>query len=216
MTLNITTIRSLAGAAVLATVMMPGDARAQFTTPPTQGNLNLRESSGPPRGYAFLLPAPVNGTPEITVQFKPVDKTLEPDQWTWQMFTGENVLWDALKARWYAQASCPDDLTKLQVIGPAGTLTQNPLWNPIYGYFETQSFTNETIKDACITWFNDHTCDTTVPGCEKVKIFNLTGGVAPAGSADRLRLKASCTSGPVADAYYASSLKLTCLRDTNY
>jgi hypothetical protein len=217
MTLTVKMIRSLVASTMLAVGVMQGDAGAQTYTTPTQNNLNLRESGGQPRGYAFLLHTPVNGTiPEANVLLKPENKLIPPDQWTWKLFSSEAELRTALTTRWYAQAACPDDLTKLQVIGPAGTLTQSPLWNPIWGYFQTQSYTIDTVRDVCVNWSNDNTCDTTEPGCVKEETFNLVGGVGPASSADRLRLKASCSSGPVADTYYASPLRLICRRDSNY
>ena len=219
MTPNITTIRRRVAPALLVVLLLPGEAPAQTTitsTTTTQGNLALGESSGPPKGYAFLLPPPTSRVPEVFVQLTPEDDLIPPDQWTWKVVTTDNDLKSALTLRWYAQAACPDDLTSLQVIGPGGTLTQNPLWNPIWGYFKTQSFTVDTIKDVCLNWANDdeNACDPADPGegCAVYETFNLTGGVLPAGPADRLRLKASCTSGPLPDTYYAASVRLRCDR----
>jgi hypothetical protein len=218
MTPNPLTIRTLAATAVLVALILPGDARAQTaitSTTPREDNLQLKESSGGPKGYAFLLPILSSGRlPQVLVQLKPEDNLVPPDQWTWNVTTTDNELKWALTTKWYAQAACPDDLTQLQVIGPGGTLTQNPLWNPIWGYFQTQSFTIDTVKDVCVNWSNANTCDPTDPGegCALYETFDLVGGVLPAGPADRLRLKASCTSGPVADTYYAPSVRVRCDR----
>jgi hypothetical protein len=215
MTLNTTTMRRLFTTAMLATLIVPGDTRAQTTTTATstQSNLALGETSGPPKGYAFLLP-PTPTRSHVLVQLKPEDDLIPADQWTWKVMTTDNELKSALTQKWYAQAACPDNLTNLQVVGPGGTLTQNPLWNPIWGYFQTQSFTTATVKDVCVDWANSHACDPMDPGegCPLYKDFDLVGGILPAGPADRLRLKASCTSGVVADRYYAPSVRVRCDR----
>ena len=211
-------IRTVVVAAVLAVLIPQADAHGQTTTATTtttQGNLQLGESSGPPKGYAFLLlPSTSGRIPEISVKLKPEDNLIPPDQWTWKVTSTDNELRSALTMQWYAQAACPDNLTNLQVIGPGGTLTQNPLWNPIYGYFKTQSFTTDTVKDVCVNWSNANTCDPADPGegCALYDTFDLVGGVNPPGPAARLRLKASCTSGPVADTYYAAKVRVRCDR----
>ena len=96
----------------------------------------------------------------------PVDTSLPPWHWTWEVVDpSDNALKSLLTFKWYGQAACPDDLTLLQVTGPAGTLTQSPLANPVWGYFHTQSFTVDTVKDVCIAWANENTCDPAEPGC---------------------------------------------------
>lgn len=209
------TINRLAATAVLVVLGLQGATRAQVksATPPPSGNLQLQESGGGPRGYAFLLPSTPDRDREVEVILHPESTLPIPEDWTWKIDTTDAALKDAVDFKWYAQASCPDDLTLLQVVGPAGTLTQNPLHNPIWGYFHTQSFTINTLKNVCLDWANSNQCDILQPGCDHWEIFDLVGGVAPATSADRLKLKASCTSGALPDQYYALSLRLRCSRE---
>ena len=200
MTTNTPTTRILAATAALVALTLQGNAGAQTSsasTPLPHRNLQLKESGGEPKGYAFLLPILPNGRiPEVLVQLSPENNFDPPDEWTWEVVTSDNELKSALSMKWYAQASCPDALTLLQVSGPGGTLTQNPLWNPIWGYFNTQSFTIDTVKDKCVNWSNAHTCDPADPGtgCATYETFDLVGGVSPAGPADQLRLRASCAA----------------------
>jgi hypothetical protein len=212
---KITINGTLVATLVLVAVTLAGNAHAQttITATSTQSNLGLKESSGPPKGYAFLLPTKPARS-HVLVQLRPEDNLIPPDQWTWEVTTTENELKSALTQTWYAQAACPDTLTNLQVIGPGGTLTQNPLWNPIFGYFKTQSFTTGTVKDVCVDWANAHACDPSDPGegCPLYEDFDLVGGVLPAGPADRLRLKASCGTGPIVDTYYAPTVRVRCDR----
>ena len=199
--------------------MAANDARAQVkttTTTTTTGNLNIGITSGEPRGYAFLLPVPprTGGVHEVYVDLRPDDTEPPADQWTWHVDQSAAQIKAATTMTWYAQASCPDDLTLLQVVGPAGTLTQNPLQNPIWGNFKTQSFTVDTVKQVCEDWANANQCDILVPGegCALSTTFDLVGGVAPATSADRLRLKASCSSGALPTLDYAPKMRLHCAR----
>jgi len=183
------------------------------------GELDLR-SPGAPAGYAFLFQSmrdPYTGAllpggmPDVHIEVKARSRT--PVEWYADV--NDTVLAGDLTFRWYAQASCPDDLTNLQVNGPGGTLTQSPLYDPIYGYFETQSFTVQTIKDICVKWATETgaQCLPPEPGvCQIKETFILEGGTAPTTNADRLQLKASCTSGPVANRYYAPRMKLVCHR----
>jgi hypothetical protein len=194
---------------VLSALTLPGAGHAQGPA----ANLGLRQS-GEPRGYAFLMQVlPYERTPEVQIQLRPEPTYVPPSDWTWTVVDpSDNALKLALSFKWYAQASCPDALTQLKVSGPGGTLTQNPLWNPIWGYFNTQSFTLDTVKNICIDWATANNCDPTEPGCQLVETFDLVGGVAPAAAADRLHLKASCASGPVADTFYAPVMRLRCDR----
>lgn len=198
--------------ALLTSPILNGAAQAQGTHAPA--NLGLKESSGQPRGYAFLLPVPPKKgrIHEVFLQLRAEDTAPPPDQWTWKVDGSDAQIAGALKFKWYAQASCPDDLTLLQVQGPAGTLTQNPLSNPIWGYFSTQSFTVDTVKNVCVDWANDNACDPSEPGCQLYETFELTAGVAPASPADLLHLKASCSSGPLPTLDYAAKVRLRCTR----
>jgi hypothetical protein len=215
MTKRTPTITTLAAATVLVALTWPADTRAQIaTTPPPSSNLNLKESAGGPKGYAFLLPiVPGGKTPEVALILHP-DSTLPiPEDWTWHIDTTDAAIKSAVTFKWFAQASCPDDLTLLKVVGPAGTLTQSPLHNPIWGYFNTQSFTVDTLKNVCLDWANSNKCDIFEPGCDAWDSFSLVGGVNPATSADRLTLKASCASGPLPNQVYAASLSLRCSKE---
>ena len=168
-----------------------------------------RHIPDPPHQRMIL---PEGRSPYIHVQLKPESTIPAPEDWTWKVATVDNELRWGATMKWYAQAACPDALTQLSVSGPAGLLDQNPLKNPIWGYFSTQSFSIETVKEVCEDWANANSCDPTDPGCHTYEDFNLVGGVAPASNADRLRLKASCFSGPVADTYYGPKLRIRCDR----
>ena len=207
-------IRTLAATIGLAALGLQGEMRAQVTGATPQGNLKLGESGGEPRGYAFLMPVepPTGRVHEVFLQLKPDSTIPPPDQWVWHVDDSPAAIESALTFKWYAQASCPDNLTLLQVSGPGGTLTQNPLSNPIWGYFSTQSFTIDTVRNICTDWANSDTCDPAEPGCQLFETFDLVGGVAPATPADRLRLKVSCSSGPLPTLDYAAKVRLRCNR----
>jgi hypothetical protein len=213
--------RILAVMAMTATIVLvvagtvATGVHAQGRTPAGgQGNLNLGYGTGEAKGYAFLLPvAPTSGRPhEISVDLRPDSTLPPPEQWTWHVDTPPNQLKSMLTTTWYAQASCPDALTLLQVTGPGGVLTQNPLHNPIWGNFKTQTFTVDTIVGVCTEWANANQCALGDPGCDTEETFSLVGGVAPASAADRLRLKASCGGGPLPTIDYAPKLSLRCNR----
>jgi len=215
------TWRTLAATAALLALTVHG-TRGQTAVNPLpvttlpQGNLNLDEIGTQPKGYAFLMQVmPEGRTPYTYVNLRAEATVGPPETWNWKVISTDNELRWRLNMKWYAQAACPDALTNLQVVGPAGTLTQNPLHNPIWGYFSTQSFTIETVKDICEEWANANKCDPKDPGtgCPIYEDFNLVGGVAPASNADRLRLKASCVGGPVADTYYGPKLRIRCDRE---
>ncbi len=204
----------LAAAAALTIVVPSRDAYGQTGTVTTETAANLGfKSAGEPQGYAFLKQSlPSGRQPGLTVHLRPESTIGSPDAWTWKVTDSDNELKWALNFTWYGQASCPDNLTNLQVSGPGGLLVQNPLSNPIWGTFKTQSFTLTTVKDVCVNWANANACDPSVPSCAEYETFDLVGGVNPAGPSDRLRLKASCTSGPVADTFYAPVMRLRCDR----
>jgi hypothetical protein len=203
------TILSVAAGVVVTSV------QAQVTAPADrQANLNLGYGTGEAKGYAFLLPvAPAPGRAhEIYVDLRPDSTLPAPERWTWHVDTPPNQLKSMLTTTWYAQASCPDALTLLQVSGPGGLLTQNPLHNPIWGNFKTQIFTADTVVNVCTEWANSNQCALGEPGCESSETFSLVGGVAPASVADQLRLKASCAGGPLPTIDYAPKLSLRCNR----
>ena len=221
MTTKTTKWTTLAATAALFALTAIGTARAQIRVNPLpattlpQSNLALDEIGTEPKGYAFLMQILQEGrAPYAHIQLKPESKVGPPETWNWKVVNTDNELKSALTMKWYAQASCPDALTHLSVSGPGGTLVQNPLKNPIWGYFSTQSFTIGTVKEICEDWANSPSCDPSDPGtgCAEYEEFNLVGGIAPASNADRLRLKASCVSGAVADTYYAPKLRIRCDR----
>ncbi len=215
--MRLVTTQTTAAAAIaaLAVLIASSHAHAQTVTGLPAQELGLK-TNGAPQGYAILKQVLTQGRlPEANVNLKPESTVPPPDTWTWTVNPGDDTQIKAdASLRWYAQAACPDNLTNLQVSGPGGTLTQNPLFNPVSGYFKTQSFTVTTLKDVCVNWANDHKCDTVVPGegCQLDYFVDLVGDVNPAGPADRLRLKASCGGGPVADLFYAPKLRLNCHR----
>jgi hypothetical protein len=213
------------GSALVVALTLAGDAGAQATgtigsrtaggtDPLPHGTLPLGESGGQPKGYAFLMQVlPQGRTPQVSINLTPVDATVPPWEFTWEMTDpSDNGLKSLLALKWYGQAACPDNLTLLKVTGPGGTLTQNPLSNPIWGYFNAQSFSVDTVKGVCIDWANDDTCDPAEPGCVLTQTFELVGGVAPATPADILHLKASCASGPLPNLDYAPVLSVRCNR----
>jgi hypothetical protein len=211
---NILVFRGAAVVIGIAALSPHLEIRAQVRES-TQGSLKLGESGGEPRGYAFLLPVkpPTGGSYEVFLQLTP-ESTIPPaDQWVWEVDNSPAQIKSDVTFKWFAQASCPDDITLLQVSGPGGTLTQGlPIQNPIWGYFSTQSFTVDTIKNVCEDWANSDKCDPTEPGCQLIELFDLVGGVAPATAADRLRLKASCSSGPLPTLDYAAKVRVRCSR----
>ena len=205
---TIRTIKTVAASVILLTGPLQSQAGAQTTYTAGVGNLNLKESSGPAPGYAFLVPIlPEGRTPQVSVQLKPESTLGVPENWTWKVVDSDAALKSLVTFKWYAQAACPDDLTALSVSGPGGLLVQNPLWNPIWGYFSTQSFSLSTVKNICINWANADSCDPAEPGCQLYETFSVVGA-----NADRLRLKASCVSGPVADKSYSATMELRCNR----
>lgn len=175
---------------------------------------DLRESGGSGKGYAFIMQIlPEGRAPEVRVYLRPDPTWAHPSDWVWTSpHPGDNQLEHELSFKWYGQASCPDDLTSLTLTGPEGTLVQNPLSNPIWGYFHAQSFTLDTVRNICIDWATDNNCDPIDPGCQHEESFDLVGGVGLTSPADRLLLKASCVGGPVANTYYAPVMRLTCDR----
>jgi hypothetical protein len=204
---------TLVAAASVVLVFQAVPVRAQITGGTTR-ELGLK-SNDASQGYAILkqIFGP-DGRAELHVNLTPDSTIPPPEDWTWKIADSDASIKAGVNLTWYAQAACPDNLTDLRVSGPGGTLVQNPLFNPVSGYFQTQSFTVATVKDVCVNWANDHQCDILDPGngCALNEIFDLVGGMGPSGPADRLRLRASCATGPVADVYYAPKLRLVCQR----
>jgi len=215
---NISLITRLAVAITVAALSSHGEARAQVRNLPTnpQGTLQLGESWGGPRGYAFLLPVqPATGSAyEVELDLRPDSTIPPPDEWVWHVDNSPAQIKSDLTFKWFAQASCPGDITQLQVSGPGGTLTQGlPIANPIWGYFSTQSFTVDTVRNICTDWANSNKCDIAEPGCPLIEHFDLVGGMPPTSPADRLRLKASCSgSGPLPTLDYGAKVRLRCNR----
>jgi hypothetical protein len=203
-----------AAAVLLVSLALAGNASAQHSHP---GELGLVESGGEARGYAIIQQVLDEGrAPYIQIHLQPYPSSAPPEEWTWEINDPpDSTLEHNLTFEWYAQASCPDDLTDLRVNGPGGLQVQNPLANPIWGYFYAQSFTLDTVKNVCLDWANANNCDIYEPGigCELYETFSLVGGLAPATNTDRLHLQASCASGPVANSFYAPVLQVRCSRD---
>jgi hypothetical protein len=216
MSTKMRTASALAAITILAGLSTSREARGQVRSTTTTGSLGLGESGGAPKGYAFLLPVcpATSGVHEVAVDLRAENPEQPANQWNWYVTQSIAQIKGALTFKWYGQAACPDDLTSLQAVTPGGTLTQNPLANPIWGYFNAQSFTVDTIKDVCTDWAQANACDPFDPGegCPVYTTFDLVGGVAPASSADTLKLKASCSSGPLPTQNYGVKLRLRCNR----
>jgi hypothetical protein len=180
------------------------------------GNLDMTLTNGEARGYAFIKQILQDGrAPHVRIYLRHDPSWGPPSDWTWYVSDpNDTVLEYDLTVKWYGQASCPDDLTNFQINGPGGLQTQNPLVNPIDGYFEYQSFNLDTVKDICVSWATKNNCDPIEPGCQLEETFELFIDVAPE-SDDFISLKASCQSGPLPDSHYLPVLSLTCDR-ANY
>ena len=112
MTHKMSVTRIVAAVVGLAGLALPGHVLAQGKSRPPTSNLGIVQS-GDPRGYAFLLPP--KGQTEVFIDVRP-DSTVPPaDEWTWHVDNSDAQIKSALVMKWYAQASCPDNLTLLQV-----------------------------------------------------------------------------------------------------
>jgi len=210
------TASALAAITMLVGVPASREAYGQVRSGTTTANLGLGESGGAPKGYAFLLPTypTTTGVHEVSVDLRAENPEDPANEWHWYVTQSDAQIKGALTFKWYGQAACPDDLTLLQAVTPGGTLTQNPLSNPIWGHFNAQSFTVDTIKNVCTDWAQDNACDPFDPGegCPVYDTFDLVGGIAPAAAADTLKLKASCSSGPLPTQSYGVKVRLRCNR----
>ena len=210
------TASALAAITIVAMVSTTRDAYGQVRSTATTGNLGLGVSGGEPKGYAFLLPTypTTTGVHEVFVDLRAENPEKPANEWTWYVTQSDAQIKGAVTFKWYGQAACPGDLTLLQAVTPGGTLTQNPLSNPIWGYFNAQSFTVDTIRNVCTDWAQDNACDPFDPGegCPVYDTFDLVGGIAPAAAADTLKLKASCSSGPLPTQSYGVKVRLRCNR----
>lgn len=184
-----------------------------------RGNLDIRITNGESVGYAFIkqilpLQEGVRELPYVVVEVTPEEMWQPYYDWEWEVKSpNNNQLESDLTFDWYGQASCPGSLTSLTVSGPGGSLSQSPLTNPVWGYFKYQSFDVDTAKNICLEWAEAGNCDFIVPGkgCPVYETFIVTGGSMQAPN-DRLRLKASCNTGPVADEYIAPKMELRCIK----
>jgi len=154
-------------------------------------------------------------TPYVVVNLRSLNSYESPDNWSWEVANpSDKQLKNDLTFKWYGQASCPSSLTHLSVNGPGGQMTQNPLNNPVSGFFSYQSFDHENIKNICTNWANSNTCNPAVPGepsCALSEEFNLIGGTAPVVQ-DMLYLSASCANGTNINKAYAPVMTLRCDR----
>ena len=189
------------------------------------GIIGSREGA---ESYAFMKPVydldefKNRQVPSITISLKPTEDPFNPSDIEWTVINGNassynNQLRDDLTINWYLQASCTDDLTHLEVDGPGGKLVQNPLSNPISGYFKYQSFSIDSVKQVCVNWANDNDCNPAADaGCQLFEDFILENGVEPVKN-DTIKLNAICASGQIAaspeDVFYTSQLKLRCAID---
>ena len=181
--------------------------------------LDLTWTTEAPRGYAFIKqilerrdPLAAPEPPRVVVYLKHEPSGGPPSDWSWYVSDpNDTVLSHDLTIEWYGQASCPDDLTSLQINGPGGLASQNPLTNPIAGYFEYQSASVDRVKDICVHWAEANNCDPTEPGCQLEETFNLYVDVTPEPG-DYIELSGSCASGPLPTAHYLPDIELLCTR----
>lgn len=195
------------------------------TTRGTTGNLDMKLTNGEAEGYAFIkqifpLVRGVRTVPEVIVKVQPDDSSSPFWEWTWEVFHEgpDTALAALLNFQWYGQASCPDDLVDFRISGSDGTRIQNPLTNPVYGYFNYQAFSVDTVENVCLNWATENNCDVFVPGqssCELDHTFDLIGGSELAPD-DEVLVNASCKSGPVAYDYVAPVMKLRCIRSGSF
>ncbi|VAW98633.1 hypothetical protein MNBD_GAMMA19-1658 [hydrothermal vent metagenome] len=182
-----------------------------------RGNLDIGISNGESEGYAFIkqiFPRRdyVQDLPFISIEMVPETSYLPVWEWVWEpKENNDSILEAELTFEWYGQASCPNELTNLQVNGPGGNMTQNPLVNPIYGYFQYQSFSVDTVRNICTNWANKNNCNPNEPGCVQNETFIITGGTADAPN-DLLHLNASCDTVSVANELVAPQMELRCYR----
>lgn len=187
-------------------------------TPINLPGLDLGWGVEEPIGYAFLkqilerserfLPAL---PPRVVVELRPEPSWVAPNKWSWDVQTSDSDIANQLTTKWYGQASCPDDLTSLQISGPGGQMNQSPLVNPVYGYFDYQSASVDRVKDICVQWAQNNNCDPLEPGCEIQTTFNLFEDVEPQPS-DYIQISGSCASGPLPTSHYLPEIELRCLR----
>ncbi|MCO7226720.1 hypothetical protein [Pleionea sp. CnH1-48] len=181
-------------------------------------NLDLELTDQPNKGYAFIkqILDRDREVPFVTVSLRNTPTWELPENWTWEVVNpSDNQLKHDLTFKWYDQAACPGDLTHLSVNGPGGYKVQNPLKNPIAGYFNYQSFDHQNIKNICVDWATTNNCDPTDPGCQLYEEFNLVGGVFPVAN-DLLNLRAQCANGTMIDNLYAPVMTLRCDRSGLY
>lgn len=184
----------------------------------SRGNLGLDYGSGERRGYAFImqiLERSEYGKPEpprVVLELDHDPSWGPKSDWEWFVKNpNDNVLKHGLTFKWYGQASCPDDLTSLQLKGPGGTLTQSPLNNPVAGYFEYQSVSVDRVKNLCVNWATNNNCDPIEPGCQLQETFNLFDDVA-AQPGDYLELSGSCATDQLPTTQYLPKVEVLCLR----
>lgn len=185
-------------------------------------DLDMTWTTEEPRGYAFIKqilertePYYKPQPPRVVVHLRHEPSWGPPWEWSWYVSDpNDTTLAHDLTTKWYGQASCPDDLTSLQINGPGGLAIQNPLSNPIAGYFEYQSASVDRVKDICVQWAEENNCDPTEPGCQLQETFNLFNDVS-AKPGDYIKLSGSCASGPLPMSQYLPKIELLCTR-ANY
>ena len=207
--------------AVLFMALCTGAIHAQESYKTHRGgptNLDLDLTDEHHRGYAFFKQIfdRDREIPFVTVSLRNTPSWETPDNWTWEVVhPGDNQLKSDLTFKWYGQAACPGDLTHFSVNGPGGYQVQNPLSNPVAGYFNYQSFDEQNIKNICVNWATANNCDPLDPGCQLYEEFNLVGGVFPVAN-DVLNLSAKCANGTTINKPYAPVMTLRCDRSGLY
>jgi len=187
-------------------------------SPSGHTNLDLDLTDRAHKGYAFIKQIfdRDREIPFATVSLRNTPAWETPDNWTWEVANpNDNQLKNELTFKWYGQAACPSELTQFTLNGPGGYQVQNPLKNPVAGYFNYQSFDHQNIKNICVNWATNNNCDPLEPGCQLYEDFNLVGGVSPTAS-DLLNLSAKCANGTSINKPYAPVMTLRCDRSGRY
>jgi hypothetical protein len=219
-------VLALAWAAPSTQAAEPARHLAQVRSqPPAEHRPPLGPSRGPTRikghGGDYALLKPLRQPGYVLLQLKAdkgevLDAAWDPT-WVWSSSTTDHELENEAKLEWYGQASCAKGIQSFKVYGPGGTQSQTLKADQksLHGNFEAQSFTVATLKKICIDWAKKKPVGwpKTDQLVEQYHEWDLTGGLSPTGSADRLHLVASCKGGGTIDHYYGGKLRLRCSRE---
>lgn len=190
------------GAALLA----GGSAQAQpMSGLPLEGNsrdyIVLRQPQAPARVILSVRAVSGQALPSEVERWDP----------------GTSQLRDALSINWFAQASCRNDLSRVSIAGPGGSIVQRfgPGRPSISGRTRYQSFEVEAVDDVCLAWAEEIVADCGWPlepgaPCEIEKMF-VFGPDDPLPGSAAIVVAGNCTDGPLPQRTYVPRLEVTCL-----